>query len=85
METAVLAQDPALDSPGRAPSVPEAQGRGGGGAPTGACPYKGLASYQVADAALFHGRDRLVAALVGQLVDATYLQTSVPRSFPASR
>src|SRR5215212_4271898 len=77
MEAAVLAQDPALDPPpSRAPSVPEGSVRGGGSSPPGVCPYKGLASYQVADAALFHGRDRLVAALVGQLVDSPLLVVS---------
>ena len=77
MEAAVLAQDPALYPPtSRVPSVPEGQAQGERIAPTGACPYKGLASYQVADAALFHGRNRLVAALVGQLVDSPLLVVS---------
>ena len=33
-----------------------------------ACPYKGLATYEAGDAALFHGRERLVAELVARLV-----------------
>ena len=35
----------------------------------GACPWKGLASYESRDAALFHGREQLVAALTARLVD----------------
>ena len=53
VEAAVLAQDPALDLP------PVAERR----APpsdVSACPYKGLATYQAADAGLFHGRSRVV-------------------------
>ena len=62
MEAAVLAQDPALDLPtGRPSRGPEARRP----APAGACPYKGLASYQVADAALFHGRVAWSQPLVG--------------------
>jgi DNA-binding SARP family transcriptional activator/WD40 repeat protein/energy-coupling factor transporter ATP-binding protein EcfA2 len=34
-----------------------------------ACPYKGLASYEEADADLFFGRDESVAAVCGRLVD----------------
>ena len=37
------------------------------------CPYKGLASFDVADAAYFFGRERLVAELVARLVGATLL------------
>jgi DNA-binding SARP family transcriptional activator/class 3 adenylate cyclase/WD40 repeat protein len=33
----------------------------------GVCPYKGLARYEAADAAFFHGRERLVARLVARL------------------
>ncbi|WP_324274311.1 AfsR/SARP family transcriptional regulator [Blastococcus brunescens] len=67
MEAAVLAQDPALELPvGRTPPVVVP----GPGAASGACPYKGLAAYQVMDAPLFHGRRRLVASLVGRLVDS---------------
>ncbi|HKD99356.1 MAG TPA: BTAD domain-containing putative transcriptional regulator [Micromonosporaceae bacterium] len=43
---------------------------GGPGQPTVACPYKGLARFERADAEFFHGRDRLVAELVARLVDA---------------
>jgi WD40 repeat protein/DNA-binding SARP family transcriptional activator len=37
------------------------------------CPFKGLASFQTADARYFFGRERLVAALVARLVGATLL------------
>ncbi len=37
------------------------------------CPYKGLARFDVVDAAYFHGRDRLVAELVARLVGAPLL------------
>lgn len=77
VEAAILAQDPSLDPPERPPEVvpaprdmPE---------PTGLpCPYKGLAAYQEEDATLFHGRRRLVAALVRRLVDTTMHVVSGP-------
>ena len=75
MEAALLAQDPALEPargsrvrPNPAPSA----------ALPGACPYKGLAAYQVDDAPLFHGRRRLVSSLVARLVDASVLVVSGP-------
>jgi DNA-binding SARP family transcriptional activator/WD40 repeat protein len=73
IEAAVLAQDPALQAAtrGPAPAAPRPALRG-------ACPYKGLAAYQVDDAPLFHGRRRLVAALVGRLVDASVIVVSGP-------
>lgn len=75
MEAALLAQDPALDGPGVAPPRPA----GGARQPDVAvCPYKGLATYEAADAALFHGRDRVVAHLVGRLVDAPVAVVSGP-------
>ena len=40
-------------------------------APT--CPYKGLASYQLDDADLFHGRDELVAELVEAVRTASFV------------
>jgi WD40 repeat protein len=76
MEAAILAQDPALELPsGRAP-LPVADHRPT--AATGSCPYKGLAAYQVADAPLFHGRQRLVEGLVARLVDRPVLVVSGP-------
>jgi DNA-binding SARP family transcriptional activator len=41
--------------------------------PSVACPYKGLAFFDVADAPYFFGRERLVAQLVARLVDARLL------------
>ena len=76
MEAAVLAQDPALEPAPRPrvrPVDPEAPD-----AARGCCPYKGLAAYQVGDAALFHGRGRLVVGLVAQLVDTPLLVVSGP-------
>ncbi|UOY01172.1 hypothetical protein MVA48_19795 [Blastococcus sp. PRF04-17] len=71
MESAVLAQDPALDpAPLPRQDVPAVAGE--------RCPFKGLAAYQVADAPLFQGRRRLVSALVGRLVDAPVVVVSGP-------
>ncbi|MGY1700690.1 nSTAND1 domain-containing NTPase [Geodermatophilus sp. SYSU D00766] len=69
-EAAVLAQDPDLDPVAPPPRAP---------APlSGACPYMGLRAYRGEDAALFAGRDRLVATLVARLVDAPLLAVSGP-------
>ena len=70
VEAAVLAQDPGLDAPAPpspAPSSPP---------DVTACPYKGLATYQAADAALFRGRTRVITRLVGRLVDSPLLVVS---------
>ena len=72
-EAAVLAHDPSLDPVAR-PAVPPPDA----GPALGSCPYKGLAAYQVDDAPLFHGRERLVAGLVARLVDAPLLVVSGP-------
>jgi len=50
-----------------------ATGISGGGRDVVACPYKGLAAFEAADAELFHGRERLVAELVARLVQADFL------------
>jgi WD40 repeat protein/DNA-binding SARP family transcriptional activator len=47
--------------------------RGGDDAPPVVCPFKGLASYDVADARYFFGRERLVAELVARLVGTPLL------------
>ena len=75
MEAAILAQDPAIDLvvPTRQVVVADGHQR-----PAPTCPYKGLAAYQAADAALFRGRARLVAGLVGRLADASLLVVSGP-------
>jgi DNA-binding SARP family transcriptional activator/WD40 repeat protein len=70
LEEAVLAQDSWLDgSPPPVPARVETQAIAG-------CPYKGLARYEMDDAALFHGRDRLVQTLVVSLVDHRLLVVS---------
>jgi DNA-binding SARP family transcriptional activator/WD40 repeat protein len=38
-----------------------------------ACPYKGLAAYEQADAPLFHGREELVSGLCARLVDTPFV------------
>ena len=62
LEQQVLAQDPALLGP--VPTGPVARAR---------CPYKGLSRYDVTDAGLFVGRERLVEELVATLVDRRLL------------
>jgi WD40 repeat protein/DNA-binding SARP family transcriptional activator len=42
------------------------------------CPYKGLARFEKEDAALFHGREALVAALVARLADTPLLAVTGP-------
>lgn len=42
------------------------------------CPFKGLAAYEMADAAYFFGRERLVAELVARLVGTTLLAVVGP-------
>ena len=77
VEAAVLAQDPTLTLP--APAAPSASPPSDVLLPDVAtCPYKGLATYEAADAALFHGRGRLVTHLVARLVDAPLLVVSGP-------
>jgi DNA-binding SARP family transcriptional activator/WD40 repeat protein len=78
MEAAVLAQDPALDVPLSVPAGAATPARNVGPADLDRCPYLGLAAYQPADAALFHGRRRLVRDLVGRLVDSRLLVVSGP-------
>jgi len=73
MEAALLAQDPALDAPDPAPAAPPALAAP---ADVAACPYKGLATYQAADSALFHGRSRVVSRLAARLVDAPLVTVS---------
>jgi WD40 repeat protein/DNA-binding SARP family transcriptional activator len=41
--------------------------------PTINCPYKGLAPFEVSDAAFFFGRERLVAELVARLVGSSFV------------
>ncbi|HEX6336935.1 MAG TPA: BTAD domain-containing putative transcriptional regulator [Jiangellaceae bacterium] len=79
LEAAVLAQDPALYLPGSdrigTAARPQPEPPAGRAA---TCPYKGLASYQSDDAAVFCGRARLVTALVARLIDTDVLVLSGP-------
>ena len=73
LEQAILDQDPALDldpAPRRTNVEPSRP------ATVTGCPYKGLARYEAADAAVFRGRDRLVGTLVTALVDHRLLVVS---------
>ena len=72
LEKHILGQDPRLDlgTPTAEPVAATADVRVTG------CPYKGLARYEAADAAVFRGRDRLVRALVTTLVDHRLLVVS---------
>jgi hypothetical protein len=75
MEAAILAQDAALEAPPR--TAPHPRPDAASPAP-GACPYKGLAVYEAADAPLLYGRERLISSLVARLVDAPVLVVSGP-------
>ena len=83
VESAILAQDTSLDLPTQRTASGPGSASDGPRHDTprmaiGSCPYKGLAAYQVEDAALFHGRRRLVAGLVRRLVDTPVLVVSGP-------
>ncbi len=73
LEQAILAQDPSLDLASAPTAAREAV------APVASvtgCPYKGLARYELDDAAVFRGRERLVRMLVTSLVDRRLLVVS---------
>jgi DNA-binding SARP family transcriptional activator/WD40 repeat protein len=75
-EAAILAQDPALlAEPAADVRSPNGHDRVAATAP---CPYKGLAPYQAADAALFRGRQRIIGGLLARLVDSALLVVSGP-------
>lgn len=76
LEKAMLRQDPEVDVPSPVRGEDRDRSPADRTTATGACPYKGLATYQVEDAALFCGRDRLVATLVRMLVDNPLLVVS---------
>jgi len=53
----------------------------GAGAPVGdgvLCPYKGLARFEKQDAAIFHGREALVATLIARLADTPLVAVAGP-------
>jgi WD40 repeat protein/DNA-binding SARP family transcriptional activator len=70
LERAILVQDPALDSPahGNGPARPVRAE-----VTRLACPFKGLAPFEGADAEIFFGRERLVGELVARLADSALL------------
>jgi DNA-binding SARP family transcriptional activator/WD40 repeat protein len=73
MEQAILDQADALDAGGRPPTislqpVPRT--------PSVECPYRGLATYQAADADVFHGRGAVLRALVSRTVTARLVVVS---------
>ena len=43
------------------------------------CPYKGLARFEKQDAAIFHGREALVATLVARLADTPLVVVAAVR------
>jgi WD40 repeat protein/DNA-binding SARP family transcriptional activator len=73
LEASILAQDPSLAAAPGTPAPPQLRP-----APSVMCPYKGLAAYRPEDAALFHGRSKLVRTLVATLVDSQLLVVSGP-------
>jgi DNA-binding SARP family transcriptional activator/WD40 repeat protein len=66
LQTAILAQDPALEEPwsGSRPQPVSS---------TDVCPYKGLARFETSDAAFYFGREQVVADAVGSLVGGRFL------------
>src|SRR5439155_4685591 len=72
LERAILMQDPALRV------AVEVRGRPAARATQLVCPFKGLASFETADAPFFFGRERLVDELVPRLQEAPLLLISGP-------
>ena len=64
------AEDDVAGDVARLQAVRERAALEDGGREVVACPFKGLASYDVADAELFFGRERLVAEMVARLAGA---------------
>jgi WD40 repeat protein/DNA-binding SARP family transcriptional activator len=66
LQTAILAQDPALERDwSRARAEPVSS--------TDVCPYKGLARFETTDAGFYFGREQIVADAVGSLVGGRFL------------
>jgi WD40 repeat protein/DNA-binding SARP family transcriptional activator len=65
LQTAILAQDPELESawPGASRSIRS----------TDVCPYKGLARFETSDAEFYFGREQVVADAIGHLVGGQFL------------
>jgi len=66
LERAILLQDASLEPAPHRPADVAGEPRG-----VQLCPFKGLAHFDVADAAYFFGRERLVADLYSRVVDST--------------
>jgi DNA-binding CsgD family transcriptional regulator/WD40 repeat protein len=72
VEIAMLAARLGLVEAGAQPPAGEGQA-GRGSRSRVICPFKGLASFDVADARFFFGRERLVAELVARLAGSTFV------------
>src|SRR4051794_14190029 len=70
LHDAILRQDPSLDPAAPEPAPLAANGRRD---EVVVCPFKGLAPFDVRDAPVFFGRDRLVSELVTRLAGAQFL------------
>jgi WD40 repeat protein/DNA-binding CsgD family transcriptional regulator len=77
VEIAMLAAHLGLAEASAAPDEIE-QDRGRGARRAVVCPFKGLASFDVGDAAFFFGRERVVAELVARSVGSTFLAVVGP-------
>jgi DNA-binding SARP family transcriptional activator/WD40 repeat protein len=66
LQTAILAQDPALEEPWSGSRTQAVSS-------TDVCPYKGLARYETSDAAFYFGREQVVSDAVGRLVGGRFL------------
>jgi WD40 repeat protein/DNA-binding SARP family transcriptional activator len=66
LQTAILAQDPALEEPWSGPRTQMVSS-------TDVCPYKGLARFETSDAAFYFGREQIVTDAVGHLVSERFL------------
>jgi DNA-binding CsgD family transcriptional regulator/WD40 repeat protein len=71
VELAMIVAQLGLGDPGVGPTPVKRPGQRDGG-PRVACPFKGLAAFDVADSELFFGRERVVAELVAKLVGSTF-------------
>jgi WD40 repeat protein/DNA-binding SARP family transcriptional activator len=77
LQEAILCQDASLDAPTMGPALPLQRAVAGCGTEPvsvlAGCPFKGLASFETADAAFFFGRERLVRRLTEAMSGAPLL------------
>jgi DNA-binding SARP family transcriptional activator/WD40 repeat protein len=66
LQTAILAQDPALEEPWSGSRTQAVSS-------TDVCPYKGLARFETSDAAFYFGREQVVSDAVGSLIGGRFL------------